>query len=68
MMSRAPSNPDSRRRWISGLAVTLTTIGAYMAFWHLSPIVTFAAGCVALIAMLVAAWIYGKEPTPPSGK
>ena len=59
--------------WIEGelvgLAVTLTIIVAYFAFWHLSPVVTFVVGCVALVGLGVAAWVLGGEdPSPPSGK
>lgn len=61
---------DSRRRWLSGLAVTLTTIVAYLAFWRLSPVVTFVVGCFALVGVVIAGWIYGKDdnPTQPPEK
>lgn len=52
---------ESRRVWISGLLVTLTTIVAYLAFWHLAPIPTFVVGCVALIGMLFASWWFGRK-------
>jgi hypothetical protein len=51
----------STRAWISGLAVTLTTIVSYLAFWRLAPGTTFIIGCVALLGAVVAAWIYGGE-------
>ncbi len=59
---------DSRRKWLSGLAVTLTTIVAYLAFWRIAPVPTFIIGCVALVGMLVAAWWFGKESNGPRGK
>jgi hypothetical protein len=59
---------ESTRAWLSGLAVTLTTIVSYLAFWWLSPGVTLIVGCIAFIALLVAAWVYGRETTRPSGK
>lgn len=52
---------DKDKRWLSGLLVTLTTIVAYLAFWRLSPLVTFIVGCVALVLMLIAAWEYGRR-------
>lgn len=53
----------SRRAWLSGLAVTLTTIISYMAFWRLSPGVTFIVGCLALLGLIVAGWVLGgSEP------
>lgn len=61
-MRQCKTMPDrNTRRWLSGLAVTLTTIVAYLAFWKLAPITTFIVGCVALVAMLAAAWWFGKE-------
>ncbi|WP_375187726.1 hypothetical protein [Sphingobium yanoikuyae] len=58
----------STKAWLSGLAVTLTTIVAYMAFWRLSPVITFIVGCISLISMTVAAWVLGKDVNPPPGK
>lgn len=64
-MSRPRSRPlESRRAWLSGLAVIITTIVSYMAFWRLAPGITFIVGCVALVTMLVAAWIAGGERAP----
>ena len=72
---KARMRKASCRAWLSGLAVTLTTIIAYLAFWRLAPVPTFIIGCVALIAMLIAAWIAGgtDKPTrrsekPPPGQ
>lgn len=60
---------ESTRRWIAGLAVTLTTIIAYFAFWRLAPIATFVTGCVALTGLAVSAWILGgSDANPPPGK
>lgn len=71
---KASMRKDSRRSWLSGLAVTLTTIVAYLAFWRLSPGVTFVVGCAALLGLVVAGWVLGsvsrqseKEPPPRSG-
>lgn len=52
---------ETTRVWLSGLAVTLTTILAFFAFWRLSPGVTFLIGCLALIGLIVAAWYFGRE-------
>ncbi len=51
---------ESRRRWLSGLAITLTTIVSYLAFWRLAPGTTFIVGCAALLACLIALWVAGK--------
>ncbi len=59
---------DSQRGWISGLAVTLTTIVAYLAFWRLAPVPTFVVGCAALVGMLATAWWFGKEANGPREK
>ncbi len=56
-----PVPRESTRAWLSGLAVTLTTIVSYLAFWRLAPGTTFVVGCVALAGMIAAAWIYGGE-------
>lgn len=52
----APMGRDSRRRWLSGLAVTLTTIISYFAFWRLSPGVTFVVGGIALATLMLLVW------------
>lgn len=57
---------DSRRRWLSGLAVTLTTVIAYLAFWRIAPGTTFIIGCLALVGVVVAGWIHGKEERAPT--
>ncbi len=57
-----------RRKWLSGLAVTLTTIVTYMAFWRLAPVTTFVIGCLAFIGMIIAAWWFGKGANGPPGK
>ena len=64
-MDRAMPHPpnhkrESLRTWLSGLAVSMTAVVAYFAFWHLSPILTFMVGCVALVALISAAWHYGR--------
>lgn len=51
---------DSIRAWLSGLAITLTTIVSYLAFWRLSPGVTFLIGGAALATLLTLLW---KERT-----
>lgn len=51
---------ESKRTWIAGLSVTAMTVVAYMAFWFIAPQTTFAIGCTALVALVVAAWWYGR--------
>lgn len=66
-----PNRPiESKRRWLSGLAVTVATIVSYMAFWRLAPGVVFVVGCVAFVGLVVAAWVLGKNdvPIPPKGR
>lgn len=63
-----PGQKVSRRSWLAGLAITLTTIVSYLAFWHLAPGTTFIVGCVALLGLLIAAWVMGKETTQRPGK
>lgn len=65
---KASMRKDSRRTWLSGLAVTLTTIVAYLAFWRLAPVPTFITGCLAFVGMLAAAWWFGKRANGPPGK
>lgn len=69
-MERAMSRPNSQRRgttrtWLSGLAITLTTIVAYLAFWRLAPGTTFIVGCLALLGIVIAGWVYGREDEKP---
>ena len=66
----------STRAWVSGLAVSLTTIVAYLAFWKISPIATFLIGCAALVGLLIAGYFLGaetkqsqaKSPLPPNDR
>ena len=52
---------ETRRTWFAGIAVTLTTIVSYMAFWSLSPIATLLIGLIALLGMVFTAWLYGRR-------
>lgn len=56
-----PMQKESSRAWLSGLAITLTTIVAYLAFWHLSPGVTFIVGAAALVGLLISLWVSAKR-------
>lgn len=49
------------RSWISGLVITVSTIVAYFAFWHLSPKLTFIIGCLSLFIMIIAMWFSGEN-------
>jgi hypothetical protein len=52
---------ESTRSWLAGMAVTLTTIVSYLAFWRLAPGTTFIVGCVSLLGLVVAGWMLGRE-------
>ena len=52
---------QTRRAWIEGMAVMLTTIICYMAFWRLSPGITFLIGCVSLVGLVWFLWLAGKS-------
>lgn len=52
------SKIESRRRWISALAVTVSAVVSYMAFWHIWPVATFGVGIVAALMLIVSAVIY----------
>ena len=67
-MIDSPPPPQRGHRWLSGLAVTLTTIVAYLAFWRLAPVPTFVIGCAALVGMLVSAWVFGRKANGPLEK
>jgi type II secretory pathway component PulM len=56
--SALKDSQGSRRTWLSGLAVTLTTIVAYLAFWRLAPGTTFIVGCIALVCLVIAGWVF----------
>lgn len=51
---------DSIRTWLSGLAIIVTALVALFGFWRLSPGVTFAVACLALLGLVVALWIAGN--------
>ena len=78
MQQQTPQHRETLRTWLSGLAVSLTAIVAYFAFWRLSPGITFAVGCFSLAALIALAWYYGREtrldrelgksPPPPTDR
>lgn len=53
--------PESKRKWLSGLAVTLTTLVCLFGFWRLSPGITFVVAAVAFVVLVAALWIAGKD-------
>lgn len=55
------SKIESRRRWLSGLSITLTTVICFFGFWHLAPGLTFLVAIGALIALTFSLWWSGKE-------
>lgn len=57
---------ETRRQWISGLAITLTALVCLFGFWRLSPGATFVVASVALVALVGFFWLAGKSPTPPA--
>jgi hypothetical protein len=61
MELKMQSRIQKRRKWLSGLAISLTTIVAYLAFWRIAPGTTFIVGCTALMGMVIASWIYGRD-------
>jgi hypothetical protein len=51
---------QTKRQWISGLAITLTALVCLFAFWRLAPDVTFVIAVIALVALLIFFWLAGK--------
>ena len=51
---------ESKRQWITGLAITLTTLVCLFGFWHLAPTTTFVIAVVALVALVILFWFAGK--------
>jgi hypothetical protein len=54
-------NGEAWRTWLSGLVVSVSAVVAYMAFWHLAPVVTFSVGCITLVALILVARHYGRQ-------
>ncbi len=50
---------ESGRAWLSGLAITVTTLVALFGFWHLAPGATFIIACLALVGLVIAFWVAG---------
>jgi hypothetical protein len=51
---------ETRRQWISGLAITLTALICLFAFWRLAPGATLSVAIVALAALVVFFWLEGR--------
>lgn len=52
---------QSKRQWISGLAVILTALICLFGFWRLSPGITFVVAVCAFVALLVLFWKAGND-------
>jgi hypothetical protein len=52
---------ESRRQWISGLAITITALVCLFGFWRLSPGVTFVIATSALVALIFFFWLAGRD-------
>ena len=52
---------DSKRAWLSGLAIVVTTLVALFGFWRISPGATFVIACLALAGLVIALWMAGKS-------
>jgi hypothetical protein len=53
---------ETKRQWISGLAITLTAIVCLFGFWRLSPGVTFIVAVASLVILVFLFWYAGKKP------
>lgn len=61
MARRMSKKRDDTRQWLSGLAITLTTIVGLFAFWRISPGVTWIVALMSLIGLVIAFWVAGKK-------
>jgi hypothetical protein len=52
---------QSTRKWLSLLAIPVTCLVALFGFWRLAPGVTFIVAVIALIGLVAALWIAGRE-------
>lgn len=52
---------DAAMKWASRIAIPITCLICLFGFWRLSPGVTFIVALVALIGLVAALWIAGKE-------
>lgn len=52
------SKIESNRRWLAAFTVAVSAVVSYMAFWHISPLVTFVIGCLAAFVLICAAIYY----------
>ncbi|OSJ09254.1 hypothetical protein BST63_36220 [Bradyrhizobium canariense] len=52
---------ESKRQWVSGLAITLTALVCLFAFWHLSPGLTFIIAICSLTALVALFWVAGAD-------
>lgn len=52
---------ETKRQWISGLAITLTALVCLFGFWRLSPGVTFIIAVVSLAVLAFVFWYAGKN-------
>ncbi|HWV60173.1 MAG TPA: hypothetical protein VN034_05945 [Sphingopyxis sp.] len=55
------SSRQTTRSWLSGLAITVTTLVGLFGFWRLSPGATFVIAAIAFVGLIVALWVAGKE-------
>lgn len=59
---RKPSEKAGLKR-LSMAALPLLTVIAAIGFWRLAPGTTFIIAALAMVILLVALWIAGKDPS-----
>lgn len=61
-MSRMRSKPpETKRAWLSGLAITVTTLVGLFGFWHLSPGLTYIVACIALVGLIASIFLMPND-------
>jgi hypothetical protein len=56
-----PSEKSALRR-LSLAAIPVAAVVAMIGFWRLAPGPTFIVASIALVGLLVAMWVAGKDP------
>lgn len=63
--SRRPK--ETRRQWVTGVALMVATVISVVGFARISPALTMVIATASLVAILVFLWVVGKRKGDRTG-
>ena len=60
-LSGMATRQETKRQWISGLAIVLTALVCLFGFARISPGLTFLIAAIAFVALVIFFWLAGRQ-------